>query len=41
MALMMFWAFLLYSHGPQRPPTISSVDDVNSILALVRDAAGS
>jgi len=33
MALMMFWAFLLYSHGPQRPPTISSVDDVNSALS--------
>ncbi|CAK8986251.1 unnamed protein product [Durusdinium trenchii] len=33
MACMAFWASLLYSHGPVRPPTLSTVDDVNSALS--------
>eukprot|EP00930_Biecheleria_cincta_P040751 TRINITY_DN27913_c0_g1_i1.p1 TRINITY_DN27913_c0_g1~~TRINITY_DN27913_c0_g1_i1.p1 ORF type:complete len:1079 (-),score=172.59 TRINITY_DN27913_c0_g1_i1:18-3254(-) len=37
-AMVMFWGALLCSHGPTRPPTISSVVDLNSAVSRILPA---
>jgi len=37
-ATMAFWGLLLWSHGPSRPPDLTSIDDLNSDLSAMLPA---
>jgi len=37
-ATMAFWGLLLWSHGPSRPPDLTSIEDLNSALSAVLPA---